>query len=176
MPKYNHQIALYILFGLLLCAGLNGCFRYSFSGAMTGDIKTIAIPLFENRTAEYGIVEQITDDLILTFQNDNTLKIAGDDAADAILQGTLVRVVDEPYTYEGEGETQDFSVGEYKLTLFVSLEYYDRRKGETIWAQDVQSWGTYTFVTGAPEERDAGFSEAIKKLSEDVLNLTVSGW
>jgi hypothetical protein len=143
---------------------------------MTGDVRTVAIPLFDNRTAEYGVVEQITDNLILTFQKDNTLQIADEETADAVLRGTLVRVIDAPYTYEGEGEAQDFTVGEYKLTLYVSLDYYDLRKGEMIWSQDVQGWGTYQYVSGAPEERDAGFTEAIRKLSEDVLNLTVSGW
>jgi hypothetical protein len=168
-----------VVLGLTL--NLNGCFRYSFSGAMTGDVRTVAIPLFDNRTAEYGVVEQITDNLILTFQKDNTLQIADEETADAVLRGTLVRVIDAPYTYEGEGEAQDFTVGEYKLTLYVSLDYYDLRKGEMIWSQmiwsqDVQGWGTYQYVSGAPEERDAGFTEAIRKLSEDVLNLTVSGW
>lgn len=165
-----------VLLGFAAVGLLSGCIRYSFSGAVPGHIKTIAIPLFQNFTAEYGIVERVTDELILSFQKDNTLKIVDDKTADAILRGTLIRVEDAPYTYAGEGEAQNFSVGEYKLTLFVSLEYYDQVKDEVIWKQDVQDWGTYQYVSGAPDEREEGFAEAIDKLAEDILNLTVSGW
>ncbi len=161
---------------LILPLLLVGCFRYSFSGAGPGHIKTIAIPLFENTTAEYGVVERLTDALILAFQQDNTLKITDEESADAILLGRLVRVEDVPYTYEGEGETANFSVGEYKLTLTVKLKYIDQVKDEVIWEQEVRGWGTYNHTSGTPEEREEGFDEAIEKLTEDILNMTVSGW
>ncbi|MBU1652789.1 hypothetical protein KKA00_11245 [bacterium] len=154
-----------------------GCFKYSFTGkGGPGHISSVAIPLFENSTAEYGIVEDLTDELILTFQNDNTLKIADESSADAVLWGKLTRVEDVPYTYEGEGEAANFSVGEYKLTLTVEIEYYDLVKEETLWKQQVQGWGTYNYVSGSQEERVVGFSDAIEKLTQDILNLTVSGW
>ncbi len=165
-----------VICGLALLIGTCGCFRYSFSGAGPSHIKTVAIPLFENKTAEYGIVELVTDELILAFQKDNTLKIADEGNADAVLWGVLRRIEDVPYTYSGEGETSSFSVGEYKLTLFVEIEYYDQTKEETIWKQEVSGWGTYDHATGAPEEREEGFQEAVEKLAEDLLNLTVSGW
>ena len=169
--------SLILLLGIVLVSNLCGCFRYSFSGAGPGHIKTIAIPLLDNRTAEYGIAERITDELILLFQIDNTLKIVDEEDADAVLRGRLLRVKDVPYTYEGEGEeAQNFSVGEYKLTLVVGLEYYDQAKDELIWVQEVEGWGTYDFETGAPDERDEGFDEAIDKLIQDILNLTVTGW
>ncbi len=170
------KTTLIIALSLFIMSGLCGCFRYSFSGAGPSHIKTIAIPLFENSTAEYGVVEQITDDLILAFQQDNTLKIADENNADAVLWGRLKRVEDIPYTYGGEGETSSFSVGEYKLSLIVELEYYDLTKEEVIWKENVQGWGTYDHSTGSPEERNEGFQEAIDKLAEDILIMTVSGW
>lgn len=173
----NLLIPFFLLIIICVCY-FSGCFHYSFSGAMTGDIRTVSIPLFENQTAEYGFVERITDDLILVFQKDNTLKIVDESDADAILRGTLIRVEDVPYTYEGEGEGEsaNFSVGEYKLTLVVNLEYYNQKKGEVIWTQKVEGWGTYEHITGSPDEREAGFTEAIEKMNQDILNLTVSGW
>jgi hypothetical protein len=178
--KTNKHRSIGISVGILLIvsAGLlsTGCFRYSFSGSGPGHIKTIAIPLFDNVTAEYGVVERLTDELILAFQKDNTLKIADKESADAVLLGSLIRVEDVPYTYESEGETANFSVGEYKLTLTVKLKYVDQVKGEVIWEQEVSDWGTYNHTSGAPEEREEGFDEAIEKLTEDILNMTVSGW
>ena len=61
----------------ILASGLfAGCFRYSFSGAVPSHLKTIAVPLLDNQTAEFGIAERITDQLISEFQRDNTFKIA----------------------------------------------------------------------------------------------------
>jgi len=154
----------------------NGCFRYSLSGAVPSHIKTVAIPLFDNRTAEYGITEEITDKLILAFQKDNTLKIADESNADAIMKGVLVSIQDVPYTYSGAGTGQNFNVGEYKLTLSINLQYYDRTKDEVIWQKDVSNWGTYNHETGSPDDRAQGFTQAIDKLTQDVVNLAVSGW
>ncbi|MCX6639885.1 MAG: LptE family protein [bacterium] len=161
---------------LLLIPGLSGCFRYSFSGAVPSHIKTVALPLFENKTAEYGISEEITDKLTLAFQKDNTLKISSEQDADAILRGVLVKIDDVPYTYSGTGTGQNFDIGEYKLSLTVSLEYYDQMKNEVIWKKDLSSWGTYNHQTGSPDERTQGFEQAIDKLTQDIVNLTISGW
>jgi len=166
--------ALWILAGGLF----GGCFRYSFSGAVPSHLKTIAVPLLDNQTAEFGIAERITDQIIGEFQRDNTFKIADSDNSDSILKGSLLRVEDTPYTYsgQGEGQAQNFSVGEYRLTLVVRIEYIDQTKNETIWQREFSDWGTYDHTTGSPEEREQGFQEAIKKLAEDILNQTVSGW
>lgn len=154
----------------------SGCMRYSFSGAVPGHLKTVAVPLFENQTAEYGVVERITDKVIQDIQRDNTLKITDENSADSILRGTLLRIEDTPYTYSGQEQVQSYSVGEYKLTLTVQITYSDQTKGEDLWTQEFRAWGTYNYVTGAPGEREEGFQEAIDKLAEDILNQTVSGW
>jgi len=157
---------------------LAGCMRYSFSGAVPSHLKTVAVPLVENQTAEYGVAEKITDEVVSRIQQDNTLKIADENAADAVLRGTLVRVDDVPYTYSETGQTQgqNFNVGEYKLTLVVKVQYYDQVEKKVIWEREFSNWGTYNHTTGSPEERQQGFDEAISKLAEDILNQTVSGW
>jgi hypothetical protein len=92
-----------------------------------------------------------------------------------VLRCTLTRVEDVPYTYGGSG-SQNFNVGEYRLTLVVQVEYTDQTKNEKIWTREFRNWGTYNHQTGAPEERDQGFQEAIEKLADDILTQMVSGW
>ncbi len=151
--------------------------RYSFTGAMPSHLKTVAVPLLKNETAEYGVVEQITDKIISEIQRDNTLKIVDLNGADSVLRGTLLRVDDVPYTYDQQsGGGQNFSVGEYKLTITVRMQYYDQKNDQVVWEQDFSAWGTYQHTSVSPEERQAGFQQAIEKLAQDVLNQTVSGW
>jgi hypothetical protein len=96
--------------------------KYSFTGAVPSHLKSVAVPLMKNSTAEYGIVERITDAVVQRIQRDNTIKIADQDASDAVLRGSLVRVEDAPYTYSGTANIDSFKVGEYKLTLTVKVE------------------------------------------------------
>ena len=58
---------------------LTSCGPYSFTGSsIPGHIKTIAIPLFEDRTSEFEIKEKLTDYIIDEVTRDNTLKIANE--------------------------------------------------------------------------------------------------
>jgi hypothetical protein len=150
--------------------------KYSFTGAVPTHLKTVAVPLVKNQTAEYGVVERLTDALVSRIQRDNSLKIADQGSADAILRGTLVRVEDVPYTYSGQEQPSSFQVNDYRLTLVLKIEYFDQTKNEVIWNQEFRNWGTYTHTTGAPDEREVGFEGAITKVADDVVNQMVSGW
>lgn len=148
------------------------CFHYSFSGSsLPSHIKTVAIPLFEDRTSEYGIKERLTDALIDEFVRDNTLKIADRRSADSVLLGTILNVSDRVETYNRMEQAETF-----KLYITVEVEYNDLKKNKTMWKERLTQWGRYTVTTGGPEDREKGIDEAIEKLSADILNKTVSGW
>lgn len=150
----------------------SNCFYYSFSGgSLPPHINTVAIPLFEDRTSEYGIKERLTDALIDEFVRDNTLKIADRRSADSVLLGTILNVSDRVETYNRMEQAETF-----KLYITVEVEYNDLKKNKTMWKERLTQWGRYTVTTGGPEDREKGIDEAIEKLSADILNKTVSGW
>jgi len=41
-----------------------GCIYYSMAGSIPPHIKSIAIPLVENQTAEFGMSEAVTDNMV----------------------------------------------------------------------------------------------------------------
>lgn len=61
--KYRTVILCAFAFPLLF----SSCGIYSFSGNLPGGVKSIAIPVFENQTAEFGIVETLTDEVVGQF-------------------------------------------------------------------------------------------------------------
>jgi len=66
------------------------CGIYSFSGStLPSYLKTVGVPVFENRTAEFGIDEDITGIIIDAIRRDNTLKISDPGNADALLNGVV---------------------------------------------------------------------------------------
>jgi hypothetical protein len=163
--KIFHKLpALPLAFLALLSCGV-----YTFSPSALGNLKTIAIPLFENQTTEAGLRELLTDRLAQAFVNDNTLKVVPQQQADGILIGTVISYAREPYTY-----SRAEVVSEYLCRVGVSVQFMNRRTQKVIWEEkNMSNWGTYNAST---ETENDGKSRAIDKLVEDILNKTVKGW
>ncbi len=134
-------------------------------------MKTVAVPTFENRTAEFELVDKVTDAVDAGFAKDNTLKIRDEKTADAVVWGTIVRVNDMPSTYN-----KDESVEEYKVSIAVHIIFEDLVKDEIIWEEDMTAFGLYPYTGGAGGDREKGMDEAADKLAELIVNKTVSGW
>ena len=152
---------------MFVFALIGGCGIYSFSGStIPGHIKTVAVPLFENTTAEFGIDQELTDALINAITKDNTLKIAGTRGSDAILRGSIVSITDRAGQYDTQENASDF-----RITLTVQVAFEDVKKRDTLWEERFSQWGSYT--TG---DRSTGITGAIEKLTTEIINRTVSGW
>ncbi|KPL01556.1 MAG: hypothetical protein AMJ90_07665 [candidate division Zixibacteria bacterium SM23_73_2] len=155
------------------------CGYYSFTGESLPGIKTVAIPMFENQTLEYGIAESLTDSLVSVFVSDNTLKVVDEKVADSILRGSIKEYQRIAHTYD-----QDEEVKEYKVRIFVDVTFEAKKKKETIWEKkDMEGWGVYSAIPlttsaglDSVETEDSGKARAVKKLADDILNNIVKGW
>jgi hypothetical protein len=152
----------------MMAALLNGC--YSFRGQSAGAIKTIAIPNFENESTEFGLAEQVTQQLTTGFQSDGTLRVTSSDQADAILQGRVLRVEDLPYTARA-----DQTVDEYRFSMTCQTQLIDTKTQSPIWTQTNTEWAIYPY-TGLQADRDQAIQEAVTKLLQDILNRIVGSW
>lgn len=151
---------------LLIATLALACGHYSFSGSSASHLKTVAVPVFEDRTAEFGIKERLTNLIIDAFTRDNTLKIADRRAADSILLGTLQRVEERAGVY-----SEDETVQEIRVYLTVQIKYEDLKKRKTVWEAQITQFGDYR-----PPNRQEAIDEALTKIANEVLNKTVSGW
>lgn len=59
------------------------------AGSIPPHIKSIAIPLMENETAEFGLAEDITDGILGEFVEAGILSITDENIAHSILRGTV---------------------------------------------------------------------------------------
>ncbi|MBL7074964.1 LptE family protein [candidate division KSB1 bacterium] len=148
-----------------------GCGYYSFSGSIPSHIKTVAVPLFEDQTTEYGVKEKLTNAVIDAFIADNTLKIVDQRKADSIVLGTILRIEDPPYTFDEEEKVQD-----YRLNIYVNVEFLDVKKNKTLFEEKLLGWDTYSALENIEEERQQAIDVAIKNLTDDILNKAISGW
>jgi hypothetical protein len=145
---------------------ISECGIYSFSGStLPPHIKTVAVPLFEDKTTEFGIDQKFTDGLIDAIIQDNTLKIADPRSADALVRGEILRVEDRAGQYNAQETASD-----YRVSITAKVAFEDVKKRQILWEETWTQWGSYT------DDREAGIDEAIKKISTEILNRTVSGW
>jgi hypothetical protein len=146
------------------------CGFYSFSGSLPSHLKTVAVPLFENKTAEFGVTEELTDVVIEEFTRDGSLKIADGNDADVLVEGSIIRIDDSAGAF-----TRDEEVQEIKIHLTVKVKCTDQVKRQIMWDERITQFGSYDPSAGADGRLEA-ISEAIGKISEEILNKTVSGW
>jgi hypothetical protein len=148
---------------------VSGCGVYSFSGSGLSGVNTIAIPLFDNQTQEYGIREALTEKIANRFVQDNTLKVVNEKAADTILRGTITRYNRESHTFD-----EQENIKEYIVRIWVKASFEEKKNKKTIWEEeDMMGWGIYS---AEDETEDMGRERAIEKLAEDIVNKTVKGW
>ena len=149
-----------------------GC-PYSFTGAsVPSHLKTIGIPVVDDRSGfgEPNLREQFTAELTNLFVADNSLEVADRSTADCLLQGTITSVVDAPQVVGGGDQ-----VSTRRVTMTVSFTFQDMKMRRKVWEKSFSNWGDYD-SGGGFSQREAGLREAIRKLTEDLLLETVSGW
>jgi hypothetical protein len=150
----------------------SGCI-YSFKGgSVPPHLKTIAIPLLDDQSGsgEPGLRENFTNKLIESFRQDNSLQLADKARADAVIEGIIQSVATAPLVVT-TGET----LAKQRLTISVKVTYQDMKMKKPIFEKQFSDYGDYD-VSGGPSQRQAAITTALNKLTEEILNETVSGW
>lgn len=156
---------------LLALPALFACGPYSFSSSGNTGLKTVAVPIFNDQTAEFGVKEQLTNAVIAAFTRDNNLKIADRRTADAIVNGTLMRVSEQAGVY-----TKDEQVQEIRVTLAVQIKYEDVKKRKVLWEETLTQFGAYSPSDATSGDRESAIRQAVDKIAAEIINKSVSGW
>lgn len=187
------KIQNYRLFFILMIFILqSSCMFYSMAGSIPPHIKSLAIPLVENNTAEFALAESVTDHLVLKFTEENILRLIDEKSADSVLRGIITSVNDGPYTYN-----QNEAVTEYRFTLNMKMDWLDVENEKVLLTKQYSGWGAYGLsgdisVDGIDNDGDGAIDSedideigdprefatkiAVDKIAENVLNDILSSW
>ena len=163
---------LLMMYILSIFVGCVGC-PYSFNGAsVPPHLSTIAIPFTEDKSGagESGLRESFTQKLTQKFIDDNNLKIADRNSANAVLESVITSISDAPAVV-ATGET----VTTRRITITIQVSYKDLVMKKTVYDKQFNNYGDYTVADGK-SGRDAAILVAIDKITDDILLETVSGW
>ncbi len=154
---------------LIFCTA---CGYYSFSGSTLPHLQTVAIPTFQDDTAEFGVNDDLTNSLIDAFTRDNTLKITERRNADSIISGRILSIKDGAGAFN-RSETVD----EIRVTVLVQIKFEDLLKRKVVWDDRLSEVGTYAPGGGTSNTtREDAIAEAITKITDEVLSRSISGW
>ena len=161
IKRFPIRLVALLMFGLIA-----GCGLYSFSGSnLPPNIKTVSIPLFENQASEFGVDQQLTNSLIAAVNRDNTLKIGNPRSSDSVLRGTILAFEERAGQYN-----RNETASTFRIYITIKVQFEDVNKKNTIWEETWTQWGEYD------SNRNDGISQAVEKLSTEVMNRLVSSW
>jgi len=160
-----------LLFVLFL-ALLHGC--YSFSGtSLPVHIKTIAIPVFEDRSGA-GVApfrSELTKALVNRIESQSSLRVTPSIArADALLEGAIISFSDAPSQLSSITER----ALKNRITLVVQVRLADRTNNGSIFSQSCVGFADYPVGNSAAQQEAIRVS--LNQIGDDIFDRIVSGW
>ena len=181
----------YLFYFSLVCF-FSSCMYYSLAGSIPPHINSVAIPIVENQTAEFGMSESVTENLLAKFNEENILRVTDENNASSVLNATITRVTDAPYTF-----TKQEAVTEYRFTIHMKIEWYDIINEKILLQKSFSGWGAYGLSGDISSDgidndgdglidsedndefgdpREFATTVAVNKIAEDVLNEIMTSW
>ncbi|MBU0987400.1 MAG: hypothetical protein KKH68_09125 [Proteobacteria bacterium] len=143
-------------------------YQFSGGGNFPAGIRSISINMFENPTAETGVENVFTNDLIYELTRAKKVILTTKDHADAILTGVIASLQTHTITHRGQSTSL-----ERRITVSIDLMINDAG-GRLIWsAKNVSAYEEYNVSSDkqvTERNRQNAISELSKRLAENIYN------
>ena len=163
----------------VILACLSGC-SYTTRNALPAHAKTIAVPVFANKTyvGEYTrkLEVEVTEAVRNAFIQMGELKVVGRETADLILEGDVTKMDREILRNDRFGDP-----AEVRLTIRARVSLYDVKEARHLFrdqlvtnAEKKEESGVYNLRRG--ESEDLGREKAIADLGRMIARRVVERW
>lgn len=151
-----------------------GCAGYRLGSMLPPDIRTVYVPTFDNETDEPLIEVEATRAAIRAIQRDGSLRLAGDDMADAILEVTLIDFDLEPLAFSRDRRA---AAEEYRLNLTAKYTLSRRTTGEIIIESPrIRGENTFFFTGDLTSAKQDALPGAAEDLGRRIITEAVEMW
>ncbi len=160
-----------LAFGAVLA--MSGC-NYGFrSGSFPDHIRTVAILPFDNDTNRFELTQEIHEELLRELPRALGVTNAGEDVADALVQGRIVRYDLTAPLFRADQRVGQVDVLQRQVSIRVEVEMIDLVENVILWDDlGLSTQGQY--LEGEPEE--IGRIEAIELLVQRIVDGAQSNW
>ncbi len=153
---------------LILC----GCANYRWTSRVPEEIRTVAVPVFENRTQSAELGPIVTQYTLREFQREGTFSIRRAGASSIEVQGAIVKTERTPISYtRGYG----MRAGEYRYYVTAEVSIVDKDGGKVL--QDGRKYVAETtfmvqndLLTGQRNAAQRIAAELARQIVDDVVS------
>lgn len=160
----NHAIILLVCLSLM---SLFSCgYRFAGGGSLPHGVQTVAVDLFENRTAETGVEGIVSNDIIFEFTRNGRSMTTRKAGADAFLLGRIESIRTRSISRKSVHQAQ-----ERRVTMIISLKLSDP-DGKVLWqsgsVSENEEYEVLDDKAATELNKRAAISELSKRLAEKI--------
>ncbi|MCF8215247.1 MAG: hypothetical protein K9I59_00035 [Chlorobium sp.] len=149
-----------------------GCYSFS-GGSVPPHIKTVAVPVFQDRSRA-GIAQfraDLTRKLTEKIESQSPLRLTPSRVtADAILEGTILSFTDEPSQLSSTTERALTN----RITITVQAVFQDRVKKSILFERNFTGFADY--ASGFFFLQQDAIAQSLDMIAADILDAVVSDW
>ena len=153
---------------LLVACLLGGC-GYSLRGNLPGHIKTVAVPVFANRTAEPAVENMLTRAVVDAFSTDGRLRVVKPEEADALLEGEVVGYDIQSIAFDSRA-----NIRQYRLVVTLNLKFKDVRNNALLFERTGLQEKADFRVLGVVAQNISREESALRLAAIDIARAVVS--
>lgn len=153
---------------LALAVTLSGC-GYSFQGTLPDHVKTVAVPIFVNRTQQPAVENVITRAIVDAFATNGRLRVVRREDADSILEGEVLQ-----YTVGAIAVDPSLNVQQYRLGVTLNLRMRDVRQNRLLFEQANFSEQADFLVAGSVAQTLSIEAGALQQAATEIARSVVS--
>ena len=163
-----------IILAGLGCILAAGCMGYHVGPVLKADYRSVAVPMFGNKTYKPQVEAQVTNGIIKRLQADGTLRVDSMAKADVIVIGDIIRY----NRLELRLAQQDTKIPrEYRLVITVHVEAHDRRTGKAVLKPTDVSGSADMFIGSDLQSAEyQALPLAADDVARQVVSLLVESW
>lgn len=160
------------LLGLALVLGLSGC-GYSHQELFPKDIRTVAVPIFDNRTFYRGVEFDLTEAIIKQIELRTPYKTVPQERSDTVLKGTITALEQRTLSSTREGGMPE----EIEIKLVVDFEWRNARSGQVL--RERKGFATvarYLPPRVIGETYNNAQHQAVQRMADDIVSALREDW
>ena len=158
----------------LACALTVGCAGYHVGPVSNPGYRSVAVPMFKNKTLIPQLEAQITNGIIKRLQTDGTLQVESREDADVILVGEILHYRREELRSSRDNSNQP---REYRIIIEARVEAHSRVSGEMVVKPTIVTGEAATFIGSDLQTAEYQVLPLIAdNLSKRVVTMLVERW
>jgi len=160
-----------LIFALMATLWLGSC-GYSLQGNLPDHIKSVAVPVFRNRTTEPGVESTISRAVVNAFTTNGKLRVVSLDAADSMLEGEIIGFEVQSLAFDSR-----LNLRSYRLAVTMNVRFRDLKKSAMLWEQqglrEVVDFQVAGQVADTVSREEGAVKQAAVEIGRKVVNHAV---